>query len=94
MSPPPTKETTAAPHTAEYTVRIAVNLPETFTVPAGGLQIRVRAPVALAGKLSKVTVGGDAWTEFDAKAETITISASKLTPELIKGGLPNIVASF
>ena len=90
---PSAKEATAA-HASEYTVRIAVNLPETFTVPVGGLQIRIRAPVALAGKLSKVTVGGDAWAGFDAKAETITISASKLTPELIKEGLPNIVASF
>jgi hypothetical protein len=90
---PSTKEAAAA-QASEYSVRISVNLPETFTVPAGGLQIRVRTPVALAGKMSKVTVGGDAWAGFDAKAETITFSASELTLKLIKGGLPNIVVSF
>ena len=46
--------------------------------PEGGLRVRVRAPMAYAGKLSAVTVGGKAWSSFDAAAETIDFSKAAL----------------
>ena len=44
-----------------------------------------------AGKLSKVTIGGQA---FSAAEETIEIAAEKITASLIKEGLPHIVVTF
>jgi hypothetical protein len=81
---------------AAYAVRANVTLPPSFgtKAPAGGIKLRIRAPLAHAGKLSKVTVGGQAWSGFDAAEETIQIPASKLTAALIKSGLPEIVATF
>ena len=73
---PPTTETT---HASGYEVRIVANLPETFTAEPGGLKIRVRAPVALAGTLRTATVVGTVWMAFDAEAEAITM-AEAITP--------------
>eukprot|EP00729_Bicosta_minor_P023545 gene23545-10381_t len=50
--------------------------------------------MAHAGKLSKVTIGGQPWTAFNAAEETVDISAEKLTAALIAKGLPTIVATF
>ena len=79
-----------------YSVAASVELPPSFASagPAGGIRLRIRAPLAHAGKLSKVTVGGEAWTAFDAAEETIDFAAGKLTAALIKDGLPHIVATF
>eukprot|EP01051_Picozoa_sp_SAG22_P006635 SAG22_NODE_440_length_10484_cov_19.751661_9_plen_429_part_00 len=86
---------TAAP---VYTVAANVTVPASFAAaaskPAGGLVLRIRAPVEHAGKLSKVTVGGQVWSGFDAAEETVSFKASELTAELIKSGLPAIVATF
>jgi hypothetical protein len=41
-----------------------------------------------------VTVGGQAWSDFDAAEETVNIAASKITASLISEGLPHIVATF
>ena len=40
--------------------------------PAGGVKLRLRVPVAYAGKLKAVSVGGKAWSAFDAKSETVS----------------------
>ena len=79
-----------------YSVKANVTLPASFATvaPAGGIRLRIRAPLEQAGKLSKVTVGGVAWSAFNASEETIEIAVSKLTAELIKTGLPSIVATF
>ena len=79
-----------------YSVKANVTVPASFGTnpPAGGIRIRIRAPLAHAGKLSKVTVGGESWSAFDASEETIDIVASKLSASLIKSGLPEIVATF
>ena len=88
----------AAAAAAIYTVRASVSLPPTFaaakTAPAGGVRIRIRAPVEHAGKMSSVTVGGKPWTSFSAAEESVDIPASQLTADLIKNGLPKIVATF
>ena len=49
---------------SSYTVAVNVTLPASFATagPTGGLRVRVRAPLAHAGKLSGVTVGGKAWS--------------------------------
>ena len=79
-----------------YAVHANVTLPATFSThpPAGGIRLRIRAPLAHAGKLSKVTIGGEPWAAFSAAEETIDIAASKITPAMIKNGLANIVATF
>ena len=59
-----------------------------------GLVLRIRAPMAHAGKLSGVTVGGQALAHFNASAETIEFTAAQLTPALVESGLPAIVATF
>ena len=53
---------------SSYTVAVNVTLPASFATagPTGGLRVRVRAPLAHAGKLSEVTVGGKAWSGFNA----------------------------
>ena len=83
---------------AGYAVTASVTLPASFadaaTAPAGGLRLRIRAPAAHAGRLSGVTIGGKAWAGFSAAEETIDIAAGELTPELIRDGLPRIVATF
>ena len=79
-----------------YSVKANVTLPPSFATkgPAGGVRLRIRAPLAHAGKLSQVTVGGKAWSAFDAAEETVDIAAGKLTAELIASGLPEVVATF
>ena len=79
---------------AALSVHASVTLPASFatTTPAGGIRLRIRAP--LEHKLSGVTVGGKAWSDFDAAEETINIAASKITASLIADGLPHIVATF
>ena len=79
-----------------YRVRANVTLPPSFASkpPPGGVRVRVRAPLQHAGRLSAVTVGGQAWSAFDAAEETIDFAPAALTPALIQKGLPNIVATF
>ena len=88
----------AAEQGAGYAVHASVSLPASFasagTAPAGGIRLRLRAPLEHAGKLSAVTVGGKAWSAFDAAEETIDIAADKITASLITEGLPHIVATF
>ena len=71
-----------------------VTLPPSFASagPAGGLRMRIRAPAEQAGKLSAVSVGGKAWSGFDAATETVVFKAEELTAELLSTGLPAIVA--
>ena len=82
-----------------YTVHANVTMAAIFassaaTTPAGGLRLRIRAPIEHAGKLSKVTVGGKPWADFDAAEETINFAADKLTADLVATGLTNVVAVF
>ena len=79
-----------------YVVHGNVSLPMSFAErkPAGGLRVRIRAPLSQAGRLSSVTLGGRAWSGFDAGEETIVIDASALTAGLIEGGLQRIIATF
>jgi len=79
-----------------YSVRANVTLPSSFATssPVGGLRVRIRTPIEHAGKLSSVTVGGKAWSSFDAGTETVDFSAVELTAEMIATGLPAIVATF
>jgi hypothetical protein len=56
--------------------------------------LRIRTPLEHAGKLSGVTVGGKAWSSFNASTETMSFSAAQLTPSLIATELPTIVATF
>ena len=86
----------SAASAAAYVVRANVSLPAGVASrpPAGGVRVRVRAPLAHAGRLSSVAVGGAAWRSFDAAAETIDFAAADLTPALLASGLPDIVATF
>jgi hypothetical protein len=81
-----------------YKVKANVTLPASFSIagssPAGGLRLRIRAPLAHAGKLSAVTVGGKPWTNFDASTETVDFKVSDLTSEMLSVGLPMIVVEF
>jgi phage tail protein X len=81
-----------------FSVHASITLPASFataaTAPAGGIRLRIRTPMEHAGKLSGVTVGGQAWSDFDAAEETVNIAASKITASLISEGLPHIVATF
>ena len=82
---------------SSYSVAANVTLAPSFGAalkPAGGLVVRIRAPLEHAGKLSSVTVGGKAWAGFDASTETISFKAAELTPSLVATGLPAIVATF
>ena len=79
--------------TSAYTVRANVTLGPA-AVPPGGVRVRVRAPLQHAGRLSAVTVGGEAWSAFNAAEETIDFTAAALTPDRIENGLPQIVATF
>jgi len=78
-----------------YAVKANVTLPPSLTPPAGGLVLRLRAPLAHAGRLSSVSVGGAAWARFDAAAETVIFSAAELGQSALRErGLPNVVATF
>jgi hypothetical protein len=74
-----------------YAVHGSLVLPESIASagPSGGIRLRVRAPLAHTGKLSKVTIGGQPWSAFDAAEETIDIGSAKL-----KAGKWDIVAEF
>jgi hypothetical protein len=80
-----------------YTVRANVTLPAGFgsnvLQPAGGLRLRLRTPIAHAGKLSSVSIGGKPWKAFNAVAETLDFAAAALTPQLL-GEMESIVATF
>ena len=74
-----------------------VTLPATFvggTGPPGGLRLRLRAPAPFAGRMTGVSVGGEAWADFDGRAETVDFAADQLTTELLANGLPHVVAQF
>ena len=74
-----------------------VPLPATFvggTGPPGGLRLRLRTPAPFVGKMTGVSVGGKAWADFDAQAETVDFATDQMTSELLANGLPNIVARF
>ena len=81
---------------AAFAVRVNVSLPPSFAAaaPAGGVRVRLRAPLAHAGRLSRVTVGGAAWAGFSAAEESIDFTAAQLTAGLLRDGLPQIVATF
>ena len=81
---------------AAFAVRVNVSLPPSFAAaaPAGGVRVRLRAPLAHAGRLSRVTVGGAAWAGFSAAEESIDFAAAQLTAGLLGDGLPRIVATF
>ena len=53
----------------------------------GGIKLRLRAPSFPTRKLASVTVGGQAWTAFNATEETVTFDRSVT-------GLDKIVATF
>ena len=81
-----------------YTVRANVTLPVGFGVPgasqpAGGLRLRLRTPVAHAGKLVSVSVGGKPWKAFNAVAETVDFAAAALSPQVLVE-MESIVATF
>jgi hypothetical protein len=80
-----------------YTVHANITLPSSFgtNLPAGGIRLRIRAPLEHAGKLSKVTVGGKSWEAISAAEETVDFSAKALSdPTLTSTGFANIVATF
>ena len=77
-----------------YIATVAVSLPARWAVspPPGGLRVRLRAPLSHAGKIRSVLVGGEAWTAFNAQAETVDFSADQLKT---RASLPlAIVATF
>ena len=89
-------EAAEAAASGSYSVRVNVTVASAFasSPPAGGLIVRVRAPVEYAGKMSSVTVGGKSWSSFNASTETISFGATDLTAALISSGLPVVVVSF
>ena len=60
--------------------------------PGGGVVIRFRVPNSK--KIKKVTVGGLAWSHFDALQETITVTAEQLSAKGMLESLQNVVATF
>ena len=86
----------ASPNRTVYAVRASVSLPLSMATagPEGGVRVRIRAPSQHAGRLSRVEVGGRAWTHFSAAEESVDIPRELLTADLIKNGLHNIVATF
>eukprot|EP01052_Picozoa_sp_SAG31_P016127 SAG31_NODE_1057_length_10129_cov_29.441376_8_plen_209_part_00 len=80
---------------ALYSISASVTLPSSYATapPAGGVRLRLRPPLKYAGKLKAVKVGGAAWSDFDAQAETVDFAASKLTAKLLPA-LSSIVAIF
>ena len=80
-----------------FSVTANVTLPSTYadaaTAPPGGVRLRLRAPVALAGRLAAVTVGGKPWKAFNATAETVDFGAKTLTPALLVA-MQSVVATW
>ena len=90
-------EHAAANGAASYRVRANVTLPASFVgagAPPGGLRLRLRAPVALVGKMASVAVGGKPWAKFDAKAETVDFAKSELTSALREALGRGVVAEW
>ena len=81
-----------------YIVQASLALPPSFTAaasgPSGGVRLRVRAPPEHAGKLSHVTVGGQAWAAFSAAEETVNFAAGAITASMLQGGRVSVVATF
>ncbi len=81
----------------QYAVTANVTLPPAYasaaTAPPGGVRLRLRAPVPLAGRLARVLVGGKPWGAFDARAETVDFASGKLTHALL-GAMHDIVAEW
>ena len=77
---------------ATYVVHVNVSVASGFATstgaPMGGLRVRVRCPLAHAGRLSDVRVGGKTWPAFNASAETIDFDREAL----LRGGMALIVA--
>jgi hypothetical protein len=79
-----------------YQVRANVSLPSTYVGaagPPGGVRLRLRTPVEHAGKMAGVSVGGQFWTAFDARLETVDFAPGTLTPAL-RVAMQSIVATF
>jgi len=87
---------TASANGDAYSVHANVTLSPRIAsmAPVGGLRVRLRVPLAYAGKLSAVSVGGRSWKSFNAAEETVDFAAGDLTAEMVRSGLPAIVASF
>ena len=64
-----------------------------WIAPPRPFSLRLRTPVAYAGKLAAVTVGGQPWVAIDAKAETISFTLLDLTPALLRD-LCDVVATY
>ena len=80
-----------------YRVWANVSLSPSFATtsrPPGGVRLRLRVPLAFASRLSAVSVGGRAWSAFDAAEETVDVAASSLTPDMIANGLTRVVGIY
>ena len=91
----------AAVADSQYSVRANVTLPAPYFCangPPGGLRLRLRAPVALAGRMESVTVGGSAWDAFDPKSETVDFTSAVLrsssTASSLQARMQTIVARW
>ena len=79
-----------------YSVSANVTLPRSFVGeagPAGGVRLRLRAPLERAGGLTSVTVGGKPWSAFDATAEEVVFAQASLSSELLVA-MQHIVAEW
>ena len=66
---------------AAGTVTANVTLPAGFKWPSGGLKLRLRSPAFVDGKrLKAVTVGGKAWSAFNATEETVAFAGEPAAP--------------
>lgn len=80
-----------------FIVQANVTLPNglrTGAKPLGGLRLRLRVPIAHAGKLQSATVGGKTWATLDADAETLDFSVQHLGDQQTVEGMRDIVATF
>ena len=79
-----------------YSVRANVSLPRSFVGeagPAGGVNLRLRAPRERAGGVTSVSVGGKPWHGFDAHAEEVQFAQADLSSELLVA-MQTIVAEW
>ena len=101
-SPPPpsdgTENSSATDAAAAFTIHANVSLPSSYaakaTAPPGGIVLRLRTPVAHAGRLAAVSVGGKAWMKMDATAETIRFEVDDLAQPGMLRRLQEIVATY
>ena len=80
-----------------FAVRANVTLPPSFGGgggPAGGVRLRIRAPLAHAGKMSGVSVGGKAWSSFSAAEETVTFSPADVGTDEQRRAMQTVVVRF